>query len=81
MSRVCRLWYKVSIIPSMWHNIDLTGAWFKERYKSESQLRWLCTYRLTQVQDLNIGMYIRMYVYCTCKLNELQVCLTGQRML
>ncbi|XP_067006758.1 F-box/LRR-repeat protein 6 [Anabrus simplex] len=54
-SGVCRLWRKIALSPSLWSNIDLTGPWMKDRYKTNAQFRWLCENRLIDVQDLNVG--------------------------
>ncbi|PSN41596.1 hypothetical protein C0J52_17610 [Blattella germanica] len=55
MTRVCRLWRDVALTPSLWHNIDLSSPWIKDRYKTSETVRWLCENRLTGVQELNVG--------------------------
>ncbi|KAL1131726.1 hypothetical protein AAG570_011339 [Ranatra chinensis] len=55
VSRVCRLWREVAISPRLWHHVDLSGTWVKDRAKNDLKFRWLCENRLALVHDLNIG--------------------------
>ncbi|KAK9874860.1 hypothetical protein WA026_005676 [Henosepilachna vigintioctopunctata] len=53
LSRVCKLWKKVSLDPYLWTKVDLNLV--KERARTELRLHWLIQNRLTYCQDLCLG--------------------------
>lgn len=55
LSRVCRLWWKVSTGPLLWHTVDLATGRVKEKHRTERKLFWLLQNRLSRVQDLALG--------------------------
>ena len=55
LSRVCRLWWRVSSCPLLWHTVDLATGRVKEKHRTERKLFWLLEYRLPRVQDLALG--------------------------
>ncbi|KAI9564650.1 hypothetical protein GHT06_008391 [Daphnia sinensis] len=55
LSRVCRLWWKVSTGPLLWHTVDLATGRVKEKHRTEGKLLWLLRNRLSRVQDLALG--------------------------
>ncbi|KAK2703974.1 uncharacterized protein LOC136041352 [Artemia franciscana] len=55
LSKVCRSWKHVASSPELWHTIDLSSNWVKERHRTERKLVWLLQHRLTGATDLNLG--------------------------
>ena len=53
LGKVCSLWQRISLSPSLWKNLDLS-TWTKERYRTELRLKWLIENRLTSCKDLNL---------------------------
>lgn len=55
MSRVCRFWRQVAVLPKLWYHVDLASTWVRDRAKNDLNFQWLCENRLGQVQELNLG--------------------------
>lgn len=55
MQRVCKQWREVAITPDLWHTIELSSTWVRDRAKNHHTFRWLCENRLTSVRELNLG--------------------------
>lgn len=53
LGRVCRLWNRVSLVPSLWRTLDL-GRWTRERFRTELRLKWLLENRCALCNDLNV---------------------------
>lgn len=62
LSRVCRLWWKVSTGPLLWHTVDLATGRVKEKHRTERKLFWLLQNRLSRVQDLALGKHPRQNI-------------------
>ncbi|XP_037949411.1 uncharacterized protein LOC119681830 [Teleopsis dalmanni] len=54
LGRVCALWRRVSVRPTLWKVLDLT-TWFKEKSRTELRLKWVVDNRCSSCTDLNIS--------------------------
>lgn len=56
LGKVCILWNRLSMSPSLWTNLDLS-TWTRDRCRTELKLKWLIENRLTKCQDVNFGNF------------------------
>ncbi|XP_061402510.1 F-box/LRR-repeat protein 6-like, partial [Musca vetustissima] len=56
LGRVCSLWRRVSLSPTLWRSLDLT-TWIKEKYRTELKLKWFVDNRCTCCTELNVSNF------------------------
>ncbi|BFG04550.1 F-box/LRR-repeat protein 6 [Drosophila madeirensis] len=70
LGRVCSLWRRVSLTPSLWHTMDLT-TWIKEKYRTELKLKWFVDNRCSACTELNVSNWKISDVSINCFLIKL----------
>ncbi|XP_005176033.1 F-box/LRR-repeat protein 6 [Musca domestica] len=56
LGRVCSLWRRVSLSPTLWRSLDLT-TWIKEKYRTELKLKWFVDNRCSCCTELNVSNF------------------------
>ncbi|KAM7342018.1 F-box and leucine-rich repeat protein 6 [Cochliomyia hominivorax] len=54
LGRVCSLWRRVSLSPTLWRNMDLS-TYIKEKYRTELKLKWFVDNRCSCCTELNVS--------------------------
>ncbi|XP_065366665.1 F-box/LRR-repeat protein 6 [Calliphora vicina] len=54
LGRVCSLWRRVSLSPTLWRTMDLS-TWIKEKYRTELKLKWFVDFRCSCCTELNVS--------------------------
>lgn len=70
LGRVCSLWRRVSLSPTLWRTMDLS-TWIKEKYRTELKLKWFVDNRCTCCTELNVSNWKIADIDCfLAKLSE-----------
>ncbi|XP_037820900.1 F-box/LRR-repeat protein 6 [Lucilia sericata] len=56
LGRVCSLWRRVSLSPTLWRVMDLS-TWIKEKYRTELKLKWFVDNRCSCCTELNVSQW------------------------
>ncbi|KAL8605739.1 hypothetical protein ACOMHN_065864 [Nucella lapillus] len=51
-TRVCREWWHMAKLPSLWRKVDLTYGWIKS---TDTTLKWLANHRLSECREINVS--------------------------
>ncbi|XP_076455125.1 F-box/LRR-repeat protein 6-like isoform X2 [Babylonia areolata] len=51
-ARVCREWYDLARVASLWHKVDLSYGWIKS---TDQTLKWLAQNNLSECKEINLS--------------------------